>query len=85
MLEAKDRIVKTTEENCHNTLEERLVEQDRISFPAGEKQGIEKGRREVAEWIDQNIAQVHFFTDRGHDWLLTGEDWQAFKKEKGIE
>ena len=42
-MEAKDRIVKTTEENYHNTLEERVAEQDRLSFKAGIKK--------VVEWI----------------------------------
>jgi len=44
-MRTKDRIVKTTEMNCHNTLEERLAEQDRISF--------EEGTNEVAEWVER--------------------------------
>lgn len=38
-MKAKDRIVKTTEENCHNTLDERLAEQDELSFPLGVEEG----------------------------------------------
>ena len=41
-MKAEDRVVKTTEENCHNTLEERLSEQDRISFKAGMREGIRR-------------------------------------------
>ncbi len=36
----EETIVKTTEENCHNTLEERLSEQARKSCMAGYKRGV---------------------------------------------
>ena len=34
-MEARDTVTKTTEDNCHNTLEERLLEQAGISFKVG--------------------------------------------------
>ena len=87
-MKAENRIVKTTEENCHNTLEERLAEQDRISFKAGYKEALEgavmeggyesvkkAGIREVVEWVEGNIMGV------GLDYRR----WQAFKKKRGIE
>jgi len=41
MMEAKDTITQTTEENCHNTLEKRLLEQAEISFNAGAREVIQ--------------------------------------------
>ena len=34
-MEAKDTIINTNTDNCHNTLEERLAEQAKVSFRAG--------------------------------------------------
>ena len=77
----KDRIVKTDEENCHNTLEERLAEQDHISFKAGIK--------EVVEWIKANANLERGDRDVGlcfEDFLYFDyETWQAKLKEWGIE
>lgn len=47
-METKNRIVKTTEENCHNTLEERLVEQDKISFKAGMEEEASGGHNSIS-------------------------------------
>jgi len=46
-MEDKDRIIKTTEENCHNTLEERLAEQDRISFKVGKQRGRQEAWQDI--------------------------------------
>lgn len=50
-MEAKDRITKTTEENCHNTLEERLAEQDRISYKAGYENGIKEEQSRLLKYL----------------------------------
>ena len=39
-MKAKDTITQTNEENCHNTLEERLAEQAEISFKMGYAQAL---------------------------------------------
>ena len=46
-------------------------------FEIGIEQGKAEGRREVVEWINNNIA----FANIG----LSYKEWQAFKKEKGIK
>lgn len=40
-MKASDTVIKTNEENCHNTLEERLAEQAELSFKAGIKEVVE--------------------------------------------
>jgi len=71
---AEDRIVKTTEENCHNTLEERLAEQDRISFKAG--------RQDVVDFCKANQMPD---TPDAHPFpgivVISKEWWQAKLKE----
>ena len=59
--------------------------QAEISFPKGEKQGIDKGRKEVVGWIENNgyrkIApncknvMLRYFDE---------DDWQAFLKKLGL-
>ena len=49
-----------------------LRTQAEISFPKGEKQGIDKGRKEVVEFVD-----AHTTTD---DW----DGWQEAKEEWGL-
>ena len=76
-MEAKNTVVKTTVYNCHNTLEERLLEQAKVSFKAGEKQGIQEGGMEVVEWLETGA----YF--RNADKLCI-HGYKAFKKEKGL-
>ena len=94
-MEAKDTVTKTTVYNCHNTVEERLLEQAEISFKAGREAGywegrelgLRDGRREVVEWM----AKYH--RDEGglelmlswHGLVIDDAEWQAFLKSKGIE
>lgn len=93
-MKAEERIVKTTEENCHNTLEERLAEQDRISFKAGreaerefilqntdgDKRARLEGIKEVVEWSDGPCPHYRGLGKRECD-----KCWQALKKKWGIE
>lgn len=58
-------------------------------FKAGEQQGIEKGRREVVEWIKANASLERgdyavglCFADYLH---FDYKDWQTFFKELGVE
>jgi len=39
----KETVIETSILNCHNTLEERLLEQAEISFKAGEDKGYKNG------------------------------------------
>ena len=56
--------------------------QDAISFAAGEKQGIEKGRKEVVEWVEQNTETGEHIICRHYiDW----EGLQAQLKIWGIQ
>ena len=50
-------------------------QQAEISFPLGEKQGIDKGRKEVVDWLKLAAAEADFMLDA----------WQAKLKEWGIE
>jgi len=66
--------------------------QAEISFPAGEKQGIEKGIRKVVEWIHENSIGCisrrdidDYRTRSGVGLSFIGKDWQAKLKEWGIE
>ena len=80
-MEAKDRIVKTNEYNCHNTLEERLAEQDKISFKAG--------REEVVGWVNKECYWHNMYNKHSPDFQdgyeFTVEEWQAKLKEWGIK
>jgi len=69
---------------------EGLRHQAEISFPKGEKQGIQKGREEVVEFVEG----YGFMSDMVADIPLDGDyyqfriplqDWQAFLKERGLE
>ena len=56
-----------------------------ISFSAGEKQGIQKGRSEVVKWIKENNASSDEM-----NWITVlklseeGEGWQNQKKDWGL-
>ena len=73
-MEAKDTVTKTTENNCYNTLEERLAEQDKISFTAG--------IREVVEWIER-VSES--YEENPNFAIFPDDSWQAKLKEWGIE
>lgn len=94
-MEAKDLVMSYEQINClcydtggkvlnlENWSNAVAKAQAEISFPAGEKQGIEKGRKEVVEWVKQN----HWHSADGH---LEGDGindkkWQAKLKEWEIK
>ena len=60
---AKETVTKTTEENCHNTLEERLSEQKEISFKAGMK--------EVVEFAETNVLNIKGMAFQKNAFTLT--------------
>jgi len=64
-MKAEDTVTKTTDENCHNTLEERLSEQAKITW--------DKAISEVVEWINSKLHSS--YQDMWED------DWQAQVKE----
>lgn len=52
-MKAEDTIVKTTEENCHNTLEERLLEQAHATARAIFSEIEEDSTRDDKDgWLD---------------------------------
>lgn len=67
--------------------------QAEISFPAGEKQGLQKGIREVVEWIKENASKVicHNQPDFPEDYIDIGRlgikdtEWQAKLKEWAMD
>lgn len=95
MLEAIDTVM--SKEQCQQAidnyeyrhlsrLEAQLHAQAEISFPKGEKQGIDKGRKEVVEWIDNNCLGCQSNTPSNTDEYLGfhKNSWQAFKKKLGL-
>ena len=64
-MEAKDTVLETNIYNCHNTLEERLLEQAEVSFKAG--------IREVVEWIYEQIA----FEAMLPEWQAKLKEWEC--------
>ena len=63
--------------------------QAEITFALGEEQGIQKGRREVVEWVKEHSEVKAEYTDdlhllRSYIELPSGL-WQAKLKEWGIE
>ena len=57
---AKDRIIKTNIYNCHNTLEERLAEQDGISFKAGIREVVDM--LQVATVVPTSLPNTVWFS-----------------------
>ena len=55
-----------------------LINQAEISFP----KGIDKGRKEVVEWIEEH--QTHIGGGNQMFNLVLGQDWQAKLKEWGL-
>jgi len=60
----EETVILTSEENCHNTLEERLEEQAEASFKAGIK--------EVVEWIEENAYPPAAFKILDDSDMMTG-------------
>lgn len=80
--EAKSRIVKTNASNYYNTLEERLAEQDKISFRAG--------INEVVGWLLMRVVDINHPIPVGdsvyarmREAMLQSE-WQAKLKGWGL-
>lgn len=57
-----------------------MKERDAISYLEGYQQGKAEGKREVVEWLEEKMI----FEEGCYPRLPT-EDWQALKKEAGIE
>lgn len=86
-MEAKDTVmndkamVQTITDNPTVPMGQALIErQAEISFKVGEAQGIQKGRREVVKWVEENSATFELMNDR----CFGQDEWQAFLKSKGI-
>jgi len=97
-MKAEDTVIKTNIYNCHDLVDERVRDQAEISFKAGwdaciqylkdtkpeeveeavnqiKEKSRQEGRREIVEWIEQHRRGA----------ILYSDDWQAFKKERGLE
>ncbi|HUV46278.1 MAG TPA: hypothetical protein VMW45_04345 [Dehalococcoidia bacterium] len=68
-------------EGIKNTLWQLAKQQDNVSFPKGEKQGIKK----VVEWIDETAIMGYKENELGikppTDLVVDLSSWQAFKQE----
>jgi len=69
-LKPEDTIIQTNEENCHNTLEERLLEQTKVSFRAGVKVTVEFIRSYL-------VTTVHSGGDVHH---IDDKEWQSVEQ-----
>ncbi len=68
-MKAEDTVIMTTEENCHNTLEERLLEQAKISFKAGKQKAVEF----IGSYL---VTTVH---PEGNMHHIDDKEWQSVK------
>ena len=89
---AKGTVIKTNEENCHNTLEERLDEQARASFKAGQEPAygiadiMAKGAMEKSckAGVKEVLEELNHYYIGGvciGSFLSSLEGWQAKLKE----
>lgn len=94
-MKAEDTIIKTTDYNCHNTLEERLSEQAKVSFKAGYEERDEEARKagmkEVINWIESSAKKHFAYPDAiakpqfvGFELLILRDDWYKKLKEWGM-
>lgn len=54
------------------------------NFKAGEEQGIQKGRREVVEWIQKRDCPYTIFVEKVHVFKVVDLEWQSKLKEWGL-
>jgi len=67
-MKAENTVIQTTEDNCHNTTEERLLEQAETSFKAGVNAVVEFAKdhpRETQYWSWQDW----------HEWRAQLKGW----------
>lgn len=96
-MKSEDTIVKTTEMNCHNTLEERLSEQAQISFKAGiefalSQEGvrasldsiIQKERLEGRKEVVEWIRAMNISLDIDDHVAVEGDSWNSQLRKWGI-
>lgn len=68
-MKGEDTVIQTNEENCHNTLEERLLEQANTSFKAGKVKAVGF----IESYL---VTTVHPEGDMHH---IDDKEWQSVK------